>query len=151
MKRRIRAFSLVEVVIALGIFTFCAVGIVGLLPIALDATRTVSQETNANNIADSISGFWQVAGNGANSGNDFTMGDFTIGTPGSRTLYYNNDGLQVAEADKNQASMKLAYDVQNLTGYPDTFTVNLTFSWPANAPDTSPTVNRRFFNYIFTK
>jgi uncharacterized protein (TIGR02598 family) len=97
MKRKPKsAFSLVEVVIALGIFTFCAVGIVGLLPIALDATRTVSQESNANNIAESINGFWQVAGTGTSSDNDFTMGVFTIGTTGNRTLYYNKEGIAVS-------------------------------------------------------
>ena len=55
------AFSLIEVVIALGIFAFCIVGIVGLLPIAANSVKSVSQETNANNIAESIAGFWQVA------------------------------------------------------------------------------------------
>lgn len=144
-----RAFSLIEVVIALGIFSFCAVGIVGLLPVALDATRTVAQESNANNIAESISGFWQVARDGSLSGNDFTMGNFTMGVTGNRTIYYNNFGTVVGTAD--DASMQLFYDVQDFPGYPNSFTVNLTFSWPANAPETSPTVNRRYFNYIFTK
>jgi uncharacterized protein (TIGR02598 family) len=146
---RLSAFSLVEVVIALGIFAFCAVGIVGLLPVAMDATRAVSQECNANNIAESISGFWQVSANGSNSGNDFTMGDFTVGSTGNSTIYYNNFGTVVGTAD--DATMQLFYDVQDLTGYPNSFTVNLTFSWPANAPQTSPNVNRRYFNYIFTK
>lgn len=149
MKPKVAAFSLVEVVIALGIFSFCAVGIVGLLPIALDATRTVSQEANANNIAESINGFWQVAPLSAQSSGSFTMGDFTVGTTGNRTIYYNNDGIVVPSVD--EASLRLTYDVQNLTGFPNTFTVNLTFSWPPNDSANPATVNRRFFNYIFTK
>lgn len=143
------AFSLVEVVIALGIFTFCAVGIVGLLPVAMDATRTVSQESNANNIAESISGFWQVAPLGEQSTGNFTMGDFEVGSIGNQTLYYNIDGLIAPGVE--EASLRLAYDVQNLAGYPNTFTVNLTFSWPPNDSANPATVNRRTFNYIFTK
>ena len=149
IKNPFSAFSLVEVVIALGIFSFCAVGIVGLLPVALDATRTVAQESNANNIADSINGFWQVAPNGSLSGTDFPMGDFTVGEVGNRTIYYNNLGTIVGTEE--DATLQLIYDVQEVPDYPNSFTVNLTFSWPANAPETSPTINRRNFNYLFTK
>jgi uncharacterized protein (TIGR02598 family) len=149
MRDKKSAFSLIEVVIALGIFTFCAVAIFGLIPIGLDATRSVSQETAANNIAESISGFWQVAPLGAQSGSQFCMGDFTIGTTGNQTLFYNNDGTQVANA--GDAALRLSYDVQNLPNFPNSYTVNLTFTWPANAPDDSETANRRFFNFVFSK
>ena len=149
MKKQPLAFSLIEVVIALGIFSFCIVGIVGLLPIATSSVQSVSNESNANNIAESIAGFWQVAPSGASSGGNFTMGNFTIGTTGNETFYYNNDGA-IVENDTD-ASLRLLYDVQDLPDYPNTFTVNLTFTWPANAPTDSPTVNKRTFNYIFTK
>jgi type II secretory pathway pseudopilin PulG len=51
MKLRSNAFSLIEVVISLGIFTFCIIGIVGLLPIASNAVKSVSLESSANNVA----------------------------------------------------------------------------------------------------
>lgn len=156
MKNQLQAFSLVEVVIALGIFSFCAVGIVGLIPIALDATRTVSQESNANNIAESINGIWQVAPTNSTTpvnlplGGNGSLGSFTIGRQSTDTqeIYYDNDGRMVA--DSSAASLKLNYTASPWVGN-NSFTVNLTFSWPANAPEDSPTVNRRFFNYIFTK
>jgi uncharacterized protein (TIGR02598 family) len=144
------AFSLIEVVIALGLFTFCIVGIVGLLPIAANSVKSISQESNANNIAESISGFWQVAPSTAStSGGNFTMGNFTVGTTGNQTFYYNNDGSNVD--DQTDASLRLVYDVQNLSNYPNTFTVNLTFTWPPNASSNSTTATTRNFNYIFTK
>ena len=144
------AFSLIEVVIALGLFTFCIVGIVGLLPIAANSVKSISQESNANNIAESISGFWQVAPSTAStSGGNFTMGNFTVGTTGNQTFYYNNDGSNVD--DQTDASLRLVYDVQNLSNYPNTFTVNLTFTWPPNASSNSTTATTRTFNYIFTK
>jgi uncharacterized protein (TIGR02598 family) len=144
------AFSLIEVVIALGLFTFCIVGIVGLLPIAANSVKSISQESNANNIAESISGFWQVAPSTAStSGGNFTMGNFTVGTTGNQTFYYNNDGSIVPNV--TDASLRLVYDVNALNGFPNTFTVNLTFTWPPNASSNSTTATTRNFNYIFTK
>jgi uncharacterized protein (TIGR02598 family) len=145
-----KAFSLIEVVIALGLFTFCIVGIVGLLPIAANSVKSISQESNANNIAESISGFWQVAPlTASTSGGNFTMGNFTVGTTGIQTFYYNNDGSIVPNV--TDASLRLVYDVNALNGFPNTFTVNLTFTWPPNASSNSTTATTRTFNYIFTK
>ena len=142
------AFSLIEVVIALGIFAFCIVGIVGLLPIASNAVKSVTLESNANNIAESIAGFWQVAPlTSTTSGGNFTMGNFTIGTTGIRTIYYDNNCSEVPTV--NDASLRLFYDAQSLSGYPSSFTVNLTFTWPPTA--TSNITTTRTFNYIFTK
>ena len=146
-----KAFSLIEVVIALGLFAFCIVGIVGLLPIAANSVKSVSQESNANNIAESISGFWQVAPSGSSSGGNFTMGNFTVGdtTPTPPIFKYNNDGAIVQ--NDSDASLRLVYDVQNLSGFPNSFTVNLTFTWPPNASANSTTATTRTFNYIFAK
>jgi len=141
-----KAFSLIEVVIALGIFAFCIVGIVGLLPIASNAVKSVSLESTANNIAESIAGFWQVAPLGSSTtGGNFTMGNFTVGSL-TDTFYYDNNGALVPTID--ESSLKLDYDA---TGSSGTFTVNLTFTWPPNASDNSTTANKRTFNYIFTK
>jgi uncharacterized protein (TIGR02598 family) len=150
MKTKRKAFSLIEVVIALGLFAFCIVGIVGLLPIAANSVKSVSIESTANNIAESISGFWQVAPSTAStSGGNFTMGNFTVGTTGNQTFYYNNDGSIVP--DVTAASLRLIYDVNALSGFPNTFTVNLTFTWPPNATGNSTTATTRTFNYIFAK
>jgi uncharacterized protein (TIGR02598 family) len=144
-----KAFSLIEVVIALGIFAFCIVSIVGLLPIAANAVKSVTQESNANNIAESIGGFWQVAPLGSSTtGGNSTMGNFTVEN-GTHTFYYDNNGAQVAAIA--ESSLKLDYEAKPLTGFPGSFTVNLTFTWPPNASANSTTANKRNFNYIFTK
>ena len=51
-------FSLIEVVIALGIFAFCIVAIIGMLPVGMNSVRSVSNENNAIHIATSIEGIW---------------------------------------------------------------------------------------------
>ena len=143
------AFSLIEVVIALGIFAFCIVGIVGLLPIAANSVKSVTQESNANNIAESISGFWQVAPLLATSSANFTMGNFSIGN-GTQTINYTISGTEASSA--SDAALRLNYAANSWgAANPNTFTVNLTFTWPPNASANSTTATRRTFNYIFTK
>jgi uncharacterized protein (TIGR02598 family) len=150
MKINRQAFSLIEVVIALGIFAFCIVGIVGLLPIAANSVKSVSLESTANNIAESIAGFWQVAPlSSTTTGGNFTMGNFTIGTTGNQTIYYNNFGSEVSTLE--ESSLRLVYDAQSLSGHPGSFAVNLTFTWPPNASANSTIATTRTFNYIFTK
>ena len=47
-------FSLVEVVLALGVISFAIVAIIGLLPIGLASGRGSIQESRANHLADGI-------------------------------------------------------------------------------------------------
>lgn len=145
------AFSLIEVVIALGIFAFCIVGIVGLLPIAANSAKSVAQESNVNNIAESISGIWQVAPatNISIANSNFPMTNLYIGSSNTNAIYFNEFGQQT---NSNSASLRLEYFATNLPA-PNTnsYTVNMTFCWPANAPTNSPTLNRRTFHYIFAK
>ena len=47
-------FSLVEVVLALGVISFALVAIIGLLPIGLASGRGSIQESRANHLADEI-------------------------------------------------------------------------------------------------
>jgi uncharacterized protein (TIGR02598 family) len=145
------AFSLIEVVIALGIFAFCIVGIVGLLPIAANSVKSVSQETNANNIAESIAGMWAVVPtNNINiTDTNFPLTNFYIGVSNSTNNYFNEFGQQTTS---NSAALRLEYAAANLSApNVNSFSVNMTFYWPAHAPTNSPTVNKRTFNYIFAK
>jgi len=144
-----KAFSLIEVVIALGIFAFCIVGIVGLLPIAANSVKSVSQETNANNIAESIAGMWQVVPstntNVANS--NFPMTNLYIGASNLSTNYFNEFGQQT---DPSGASLRMEYEARTNSTYSNAYDVNLTFYWPANSTNTN-TTTKRTFNYIFAK
>jgi type II secretory pathway pseudopilin PulG len=54
MKRPAAAFSLVEVVLALGVIGFALLAIIGLLPIGLQSGRASIQETRANHLAEQI-------------------------------------------------------------------------------------------------
>lgn len=49
-----KAFSLVEIVLALGIMAFCMIGIFGLLPVGLTSNMTSAQQTKAAGVASSV-------------------------------------------------------------------------------------------------
>jgi len=63
MKRPQAAFSLVEVAVAIGIFAFVAVGILGLLPTAMKMRAASAQETRATMIAQEL--FSSIAATGS--------------------------------------------------------------------------------------
>jgi type II secretory pathway pseudopilin PulG len=96
------AFSLVEVVVALGIFSFVIVGIFGLLPAALKLREDSSQDSHAVLVAeelvaavrnaDSIRNVTLRDGPGLKPGNnvypgaDLTAGNLVIGYPSQTTV-----------------------------------------------------------------
>lgn len=51
-----RAFSLVEVTMAIGIVSFCLLALVGLLPVGLNAIKTSREEAAAANVLELVCG-----------------------------------------------------------------------------------------------
>src|SRR6476646_10785985 len=57
MKRSIifqAAFSLVEVILALGIAAFCLIAVFGLVPVGVQTNRNATSQTTATNILSSV-------------------------------------------------------------------------------------------------
>src|SRR5213080_3141678 len=52
--RRIHAFSLVEVTLALGIAAFCLIAVFGLMPIGVQTNRNATSQTRATGIMASV-------------------------------------------------------------------------------------------------
>jgi uncharacterized protein (TIGR02598 family) len=52
--RRVAAFSLVEITLALGVGAFCLIAVLGLLPTGLKTQQTSIQQTTANTISSQI-------------------------------------------------------------------------------------------------
>src|SRR6266436_6267926 len=48
--RRVHAFSLVEVTLALGVAAFCLIAVFGLIPVGLQTNRNATSQTAATNI-----------------------------------------------------------------------------------------------------
>ena len=150
MKCFTKAFSLIEVVIALGIFSFCIVGIFGLLPVAMNSVQSVYNESNANNIAESLAGLWEVTPttNTTISNTNFPLTNFYIGQSNLSTNYFDDFGRQTNEG---AAVLAMEYEATtNAAPFTNSFSVNMMFYWPAGSTNTN-TRTSRTFNYIFTK
>jgi type II secretory pathway pseudopilin PulG len=151
--RDARAFSLVEVVIALGIFTFCITILLGLIPVGLKSARSVSEEGNAVHIASSIFAFWQQAPTntplvipGIISNSALGVGAVTT-TPS--TNFFDDTA---APASASTASLAMVYRSTNLPGIPNGYEVELGFRWPARAPaNAAGGVQTRTYKEVFVK
>jgi uncharacterized protein (TIGR02598 family) len=140
-----RGFSLVETVIALGIFVFCIVGIVGLMPVGLNAVRGVSNENNAIHIASSIQGIWEVASaNSTLTNSRFPVTNFYIGSTNTSDFYFNEFGEQTNQAG---SSLRMTYNATVNSAFPSAYDVRMVFAWPPVGNATST----REFTYTISK
>lgn len=125
-------FSLVEIVIALGIFSFCIVVLLGLMPVGLRAARSVSDESNAVNIGDSIFGAWRMQ---RAKDSPLTISNLVTNLPAldqkvtGEEFFFDSRGQQVGSAE--EGSLKLIYTVEPSA---NASTVRLRFYWPPLAP-----------------
>lgn len=144
------AFSLVEVVVALGLFSFCIVAIAGLLTVGLGSTRSVVNESSAVNLASSIFGAWQAQRSGSVS---LTVPELFTNLPplsssGSNNFYFDANGVQTDGA--NSAALDMGYDVQaNGSGAVIDSALTLTFRWPVTSSTNAQ--QTRTFQRVFVK
>jgi uncharacterized protein (TIGR02598 family) len=139
-------FSLIEVVIALGIFSFCIVAIVGLLPVGMNSVRSVSNENNAIHIASSIEGIWQAAPINTSITMPNIITNLDINSSANSTYYFDEFGEPLASS--TGATLKMDYTTAVWSG--NSTTLNMLFSWPANAPSKKYQTVREF-SYTISK
>jgi uncharacterized protein (TIGR02598 family) len=155
-RKIIHAFSLIEVVVALGLFSFCVVAVVGLLSVGLGSTRSVLNEAMAVSIAESIFGAWEVQVNG---GEQLRLPGFRedgdqilvlppLSSATSRDFFFNGEGRQVD--DRTQASMEMEYATENLAGPGGLDArLDLVFTWPVDGAENTRQTRR--FSRIFVR
>jgi uncharacterized protein (TIGR02598 family) len=158
VKKRDKGFSLIEVVLALGVISFAIVAIFGLLPTGLQTSHSSQDETRAAHLAEAIlSSMASQAQTQFNSvklqTNDAsTIPVFNLSSTGtaSTSVYADNDGKLSA----NSAGAIYAITVAT-NGSPTNFDagyanqVTLTVGWPANAAAANQT--KRDFVRIISK
>jgi uncharacterized protein (TIGR02598 family) len=152
-KQPTAAFSLVEVVIAIGLFTFCITILLGLIPVGLKSARSVSEEGNAIHIASSMFGFWQQAPTDTPIyiPGIFSNTNLLVGAAAAApvTNYFDDSAAPTAAAT---ASLTMAYRAVALSGIPNAYEVQLDFRWPARAPaNATAGVQTRTYKEVFVK
>jgi type II secretory pathway pseudopilin PulG len=147
--KQIRAFTLVEVVLSLGIFIFAAFGLIGLLAVGLQTNQDSKQQLQAATIAEALCSTRRAAPT-----NDFTtstvqpnfpLPPFNVAANNfSSPTYLTWDGLTTNAASARFALLyKITptfYSVPTGNATTGVSTVYLCFYWPAQAASTNTTV-----------
>ena len=151
MRRRPHiGFSLVEVVIALGIVSFAVLAIVGMMPMALKSAQESMRETDATLIAQRI--FAELkTGSGANrtltispNGIPHTL---ALSANSTNNLAFTQDGMPQAILASTNSPQDAFYDfyaqisVLTNTGVANLSRVQIDIAAPAAAPATARTTN----------
>jgi uncharacterized protein (TIGR02598 family) len=142
--RRAKAgFSLVEVVLAIGVVAFALMALVGTLPMGLQTLQDSRLQSARANISQQIRGMLQqISYEQGGSGS----GGFGIGELEQKTFYYTEDGMEAAEGDAyfaarfelEQAGVQGAEADQEVTFETSSARrVIVTLSYPLAAPSSS--------------
>lgn len=144
-----RGFSLVEVVLALGVIAFAIVGIMGLFPVAMRAAQESQRETRATLIARQILTDLESSPPGSvliavstniSSPSAFLSPPPTLSSPWSNTIRYDNDGLPLG-VGTNDAAFLASISCQPNNPFPGLARVQVDISAPGQAPPSSRTTN----------
>jgi uncharacterized protein (TIGR02598 family) len=146
------AFSLLEVVIALGVITVGIVGILAVFPTALQTGHSAQNETRAAHVAQSVFGSLVAQAPSQFSSVQIRLSDGTpapainLTTTASYPLYADNDG-RLTNSAANASYLITIYTNSSVPGFSDPASANqvtVRVAWPANAP----AANQTFRDYV---
>jgi uncharacterized protein (TIGR02598 family) len=143
------AFSLVEVVIALGIISFAVIAIVGMLPVALKSSQDSMRETDATLIAQRIFSELKTGSSGNRSVTTAPDGisthNINLAANSTNYLAFTQDGT--VQAHTNSANPTPSYDfyaqisISTNTGLTNLSRVQIDITHPPSAPLEARTTN----------
>jgi uncharacterized protein (TIGR02598 family) len=152
-RARTRSFSLLEVVIALGVITVGIVSILAVFPTALQTGHSAQDETRAAHIAQSVFGSLVAQAPSQFNNVQIRLSDpltlspsIDLTTTSSYTLYAGNDG-QLTNSAANATYAITIYTNNAVPGFTDPASANavtVRVAWPA----TAPAANQTFRDYV---
>lgn len=128
------AFSLVEIVIAVGIFSFVIVAVMGTMSVALSSTRDSEMKLSATHTAAAIIG--TLKANPTNR-TDTTIFPNTLTGSGSN-IFVDRQGRTTDQAG---AAFKLAWKISTNIST-NLYFCNIELAWPPNAPTNTVSSHR---------
>ena len=150
-RARTHSFSLLEVVIALGVIAVGIVGVLAVFPTALQTGHSAQDETRAAHIAQSVFGSLVAGATSRFNAVPLPPTPLSIAltassSPTSPTLYADNNGNLIPNST-NSAYAIFIYTNNAVPGFTDPASANLVtvrVAWPANAP----AANQTFRDYV---
>jgi uncharacterized protein (TIGR02598 family) len=127
-----RAFSLIEVVLALGVTTFCIVALMGLFALGMKTEKESAEELQAAHIAQGILAARRGAP-GADLGGNFPLPALQAGSSVPKTtVKLRRDGSPAADTAESRYALTYRIDAPT-SGSRGNFVVHLNLHWPAQA------------------
>ena len=132
---RAEGFSLVEVTLALGVATFCLIGLIGLLPLGVQANQSSVSQTAAASMLSSVVAYLRAT---PKTSPTSPQHEITFGI--AKTLYFDGEGAVVSmEANATpRYRVTITFPSSPAGPFAPTF-VSLKVSWPALADPTTAT------------
>jgi len=154
-RRHNKAFSLIELALALGVAAFCLVAVFGLLPVGVQTNRISTSQPAASHIFTRVLADLRATPTTTPRGAGATSLEYNIGIPAnpvsankSQVLYFAEDGTF---SDSLQTNSRFRLTVTFLVNDPrstpakSATRVYLKSTWPAAAnPDTATGVDEAF-------
>jgi uncharacterized protein (TIGR02598 family) len=124
------AFSLVEVVIAMGVAAFCLVAMLGLIPSGVKSVKAATDQTGATTVLDEVVTDLRSTPVGSNSSPTFGISLPAAGTASAKTstnLIFSETGSMVSSNDFN-ARYVAAITLSNSSAFITTALIQV--RWP---------------------
>ncbi len=136
-----RGFSLIEVVLALAIMSFCLIVLLGLLPLSLATIKNASEETTGINVVSTVVSDLKSTPATAQTSPTYQLSLPTATSSGnqSQTIYLDQSGGALPNATSAGARYKVTVTLSP-PSLQNTITGLAKLSWPAQAVNASPAV-----------
>lgn len=131
---RRKAFSLVELAIAIGIAAFVMTAILGVIPLTLDLAGQANQRAQAGSMGRDLLSTYRLQPDYQSTLSQFPLPDITaldLSAPLTGEIYINPAGLTTSDAA--QALFRADYRIVADADDPQLVYVSLTLAWPAQA------------------
>jgi uncharacterized protein (TIGR02598 family) len=128
--RRVHAFSLVELTLALGVAAFCLIAAFGLMPVGVQTNRNATSQTAAANFMAAVVADLRATAKANAASSQFGR---TFGT-NQPPLYFDGSGQFATSLGTNSRyQLNLTWNVANSTGACSAAVpcVDLKVTWPA--------------------
>jgi len=125
-----RGFSLVEVVLALGIAAFCGVTMMGLITVGLKANHNSASQTVANGILSAVISDLRATPSTSASSPQYRIAIPSPGAAASVDLYFTEDG-QIASPAAGDTRYRLTVSFSASSSGRSATVADLRIHWPA--------------------
>jgi uncharacterized protein (TIGR02598 family) len=135
-KRNRRAFSLVEVTLALGIAAFCLIAVFGLMPVGVQTNRNATSQTAATSILSDVIADMRATPKTTSISTQYGI---AFSTNSTTTLYFDGQG-QFATSLGANSRYRLTVTIPTNPAGPNSATfADLKVTWPAAVDPTTTT------------